>query len=69
MNPTEYYLPCEELGILWKKSHTITIPPTLAESGSLTNDKVNDSNKDLSYIIETLRDEPNVVDITVPNLT
>ena len=43
----------------------MTILPTLAESSGLTNDIY----KDLHYIIETLKDEPNVEGITKPNLT
>ena len=64
MNPTHYNLPHAKLGILDKKSHTMTIP-TLAKSSSLTNNRY----KDLHYIIDTLKGEPDVEDITKPNLT
>ena len=64
MNPTNYYLPREGLGILVRKNPHDDNLPTLAESSSLTNNSY-----DLCYIFETLKDEPNAVDITVPNLT
>ena len=69
MNPTDYYLPHEELGILVRKIPHDDNSPNIAKSSGLTNNKANDSNKDLHHIIETLKDEPNVEDITEPNLT
>ena len=62
MNPTHYNLPRAKLGILERKFHMMTIP-ILAKSSSLTND----SYKDLHYIIKTLKDEPDVEDITKLN--